>query len=175
MRKAKMKETPNIENMPESKKQTIVRELDKIMDKHGGKLDDKIVVDEASDPKHPLHRYFEWDDAKAGYEYRRDQARKLIALKVTVRVVYEASSKPPVPVRVPVRDLINTTRGQGWEPRSEVLNDREKRERFVTSAYAELRRWCMRYADVKELAKIRSAIESMLPALPSEKKNTGTK
>jgi hypothetical protein len=50
-----------------------------------GALTAEILVDEARAPEHPLHSRFEWDNSKAAELYRRDQARKLIAL---VEVVY---------------------------------------------------------------------------------------
>jgi hypothetical protein len=53
-------------------------ELEKIRVKHGT-LKPKIVLKEATNPKHPLHNRFEWDDAKAGNMYRLQQAQELIA------------------------------------------------------------------------------------------------
>lgn len=51
-----------------------------------GILTSKLVVDEARDPKNPLHDRFEWDDGIAGEAFRMDQARTLIrSFRVVVR------------------------------------------------------------------------------------------
>lgn len=50
-----------------------------------GRLTPDDVVNVASDPAHPLHKSFEWDDSVAGAHYRREQARNLIK---SVRVTY---------------------------------------------------------------------------------------
>jgi len=45
------------------------------------------VVNDAEDPKSPLHRYFDWDDASAAHTARCDKAAHLIRIcKVNVRV-----------------------------------------------------------------------------------------
>lgn len=55
---------------------TVVTELDKLATT--GPVTASRVVAVASDPAHPLHSRFEWDDEKAGHEYRLIQARRLI-------------------------------------------------------------------------------------------------
>lgn len=58
-----------------------------------GRLTPDAVVTAARPADHPLHSRFEWDDAVAGEEFRRVQARELIR---SVRVVYrEATEKDP--------------------------------------------------------------------------------
>jgi hypothetical protein len=50
-----------------------------------GELTPAIVVEEASDPNHPWHDEFVWDNDVAGERYRINQARRLIArVRVTV-------------------------------------------------------------------------------------------
>lgn len=58
--------------------------LQAIYDLHG-KLTPAVVVAEASDPEHPLHEKFEWDDSVAAQKYRERQAAGLIR---SARVVY---------------------------------------------------------------------------------------
>ncbi len=55
----------------------IQRELQEIWD-HRGKLDAADVVKVAKSPKHPLHKYFTWDDTEAARLRRLDEARFLI-------------------------------------------------------------------------------------------------
>lgn len=59
-------------------------ELDRLNKKHNG-LTPECVLDSAKAKTSPLHPVFEWDDSKAGREYRLDQARKLIRNVYTVR------------------------------------------------------------------------------------------
>jgi hypothetical protein len=91
-----------------------------------GRLLPEDVVARASDPDHPLHSFFEWDDEAAGHAHRLDQARALIRrvkVDVTVR---------DVPLRVPayVRDptmeagesgYIATTRAAADEDRARAV------------------------------------------------------
>lgn len=61
--------------------------LDGIARKHGDVLKPEDIVLEATDPMHPLHDRFEWDDAKAAHEHRIEQARALIrSVRVDVKI-----------------------------------------------------------------------------------------
>ena len=53
-----------------------------------GKLTPAIVLAEATDPEHPLHDKFEWDDSVAAEKYRLAQAAQL--LRVTFRQTAES-------------------------------------------------------------------------------------
>ena len=62
--------------------------LDDIAKANGGILLPETVIRLAKNPKHPLHPYFDWDDAIAAHQYRLDQARDLIS-SIEVLVEYE--------------------------------------------------------------------------------------
>jgi hypothetical protein len=53
--------------------------LDDIRRRHG-QLTREIVLDEATDPDSPLHKYFEWDDDRASHQYRLAQAGTLLRI-----------------------------------------------------------------------------------------------
>lgn len=53
-----------------------------------GQLTPELVLDAALDPASPLHKAFEWNDERAGHQYRIEQARALIR---TVRYEYRTS------------------------------------------------------------------------------------
>lgn len=57
---------------------TAVDSLMNIYKKNHNQLTPESVVKAASSPRHPLHPCFEWDDEKAGEQYRLHQARNLI-------------------------------------------------------------------------------------------------
>lgn len=60
-------------------------------------LTPEIVLTEATDPKHPLHPRFEWDDGEAGHRYRLHQAQSMIR---SVQVIVERGpEKEPIMVR----------------------------------------------------------------------------
>jgi hypothetical protein len=66
-----------------------------------GMLSPHAVLDAASDPRHPLHSAFDWDDSEAAAKWRLEQARTLIR---SVRVVIETTTSPlraPLYVRSP--------------------------------------------------------------------------
>ena len=54
-----------------------------------GRLTPPLVVEEASNPQHPLHSRFEWDDSIAGPKYRERQAADLIR---SVRVRFTSTT-----------------------------------------------------------------------------------
>lgn len=69
--------------------------LQGIYDEHG-ELTPDLVVEVATDPGHPLHSRFVWDDTEAARRYRLVQASGLIR-SVTVQV---SRSDDAAPVRV---------------------------------------------------------------------------
>lgn len=63
----------------------IEQRLQEIADRDGHLTADAVIED-AQHPESPLHDQFEWDDAKAAMEARRETARRLIrSVKVVVR------------------------------------------------------------------------------------------
>jgi len=93
------------------------------------------VVQMASDPESPLHRYFEWDDSKAAHSYRLQQARDLIAsLEITVE------NAPDTKVRLMVS--VPSDRGKnGYRLFSEVLNDPDARESLLAEMISKVEYW----------------------------------
>lgn len=49
-----------------------------------GVLEAEDVVESARSADSPLHRFFEWDDAKAAHQHRLSQARRLIRMVTVV-------------------------------------------------------------------------------------------
>lgn len=70
----------------EEKLKVYKERLDYIASNNGGEFTPDLVVKDGENKKSPFHSYFQWDDKKAGYEYRLQQARNLInhILEVTV-------------------------------------------------------------------------------------------
>lgn len=69
--------------------QVIADRLAAIADRNAGRLTPDDVIEDAKDPKSPLHGYFEWNDAKAAHAHRLEQARALIR---SVKVIIETET-----------------------------------------------------------------------------------
>jgi hypothetical protein len=80
------------------------QELDKLIEKLNGRITTEQIVANASKNNSPLHDYFEWDDSKAGIEYRKHQARLLSNSIVEVKIINESSG----PKEIEIPSFINT-------------------------------------------------------------------
>ena len=67
--------------------QEAVKELKSLEDRRG-RLTPQAVLEAAEDESSALHICFEWDDSKAAYEHRVDQARQLLK-RVKIEVTVE--------------------------------------------------------------------------------------
>lgn len=85
--------------MTEAQKKVIVTRLNEISGT-AGTLTPEAVLADAADPTSVLHSCFEWDDSKAAHQYRLDQARGLIRIRMTY-VVDEVEIKAPFFIRTP--------------------------------------------------------------------------
>ena len=115
-------------------------------ERHGGVYRPTRFVEEASAKSHPAHRWFEWDDAKAGHAWRVQRARQFVSgIRIVSEIVLNEhdpitikSSPVPEPVGKPF--MVSNLRGE-YVP--------EKSARYVgqvtDEAYAELSRWLSRY------------------------------
>jgi hypothetical protein len=110
-----------------------------------GMLHGRTVVAWArTNKRSALHQEFEWDDARAGHQYRLWQARRLIALEI----VADDSTAQVVSLR------FDRSRGGGYRAISDVLSSRELSERMLADALADLERVKERYRFVKELCSV---------------------
>ena len=146
----------------DTKKAIVRRELENIRRAHGA-INPEVIVREASSSKHPLHRYFEWDDRKAAHEHRLQQAYQMIlASRMTVIARAAAQAPPGVvkahPVQQQVRGYVNTAYGCGFVSRTEVLANDELRRALVAKKLRELQGWCESVADIAELTNLRLAV-----------------
>jgi hypothetical protein len=94
-------------------------ELQAIYDRRG-QLTPALVVEEARPLQHPLHDRFEWDDAKAGEEWRRSQAHRMIQ---SVRITYAHNAATGEPQVVRAWHAVSTPAGHIYEPADRVARD----------------------------------------------------
>jgi hypothetical protein len=90
-------------------------ELERIRQAHDGKLTASAVLSAAEAEDNPIHDRFEWDDSKAGHEYRLMQARQLIRLQ---RVTTEDGADEPTYVHI--RTVEADTREGYYRPIEQV-------------------------------------------------------
>lgn len=84
------------------------------------------VIEVSRNPKAPTHVEFEWDDAKAAHEHRRDQARGILADIVIVNASSDVEeSQSPLFVHV------NTEDGPRYVPTEHVLKNDDLRSSAV--------------------------------------------
>lgn len=144
---------------------SLLEQLQSILNHHGD-LTPEIVVAEASDPDHPLHDKFTWDDSEAARLYRMVQAQVLIrSVKVTVT---PSGSTDPIRVRAFISrteidpDAAESGNGSYAAVESVMASDvdREKYLRQLEREWLSLKRRATGYrefaqmvlADVREMA-----------------------
>ena len=133
----------NIKPMSVETRKTIAEEHAK---RHGGIYRPAKFVEEASAKSHPAHRWFEWDDAKAGHAFRLARARQFVSgIRIVSEIVLNEhdpitikSSPIPEPVGKPF--MVSNLRG-------EYVQDESRRYvgQMSGEAYAGLSRWLSRY------------------------------
>lgn len=125
------------------------------------------VVEVAANPASPLHPYFQWDDAKAGYAYRLAQARTLIR---TVYVLNPEALKPTPTIAYVSLATDRTKPGGGYRAVPEVLASATLRASLLQTAQKELEAWMCRHAMLTELVEaVARAAQIKVPAAARRK------
>lgn len=121
-----------------------------------GKLRPEAIVETAKDPEHVLHNDFTWDEAKAAYERRLNQARALIRVAVTV------ISDDKEPVRTYVSLTSDRQKGGGgYRLTKEVFSDEQLKKQLMEDALNELRAFRRKYARLSELGSLWAEIDRL--------------
>ena len=112
------------------------------------------IVEAAEDESKELHKCFEWDDKKAAYGYRLNQARILTSQIVFKREVTEDNMKP-----VPVRVFNKTDSSGGYKIPERTFKVQSEYEALLQRALAELHAFKVKYAALQELSYILDLID----------------
>lgn len=127
---------------------------------HNGLLEPEMVVEAARKESSPLHPHFQWDDALAADEFRKDQARDLIR---SITIDISRSNLEPKPIRAFVNVEIG---GQsGYASTTTAMSSPELRKQVIRKAWDELEAWRQRHAELTELGRIFSAIDEARGAI----------
>lgn len=96
------------------------------------------VVEEASSPESPLHKFFQWDDRLAAVSYRRAQARMLLS---SLRYRVEASE----PRRIGFVNVRVEGQGRVYVPMSLAEHNADLVKQAKSDALHGLQAWRHRY------------------------------
>ena len=120
-----------------------------------GALTPKALVDASRHKNATLHSLFEWDDEVAAEKYRETQAAYIIR---SIEVVSVGSSEP---VRAFVSVTINENGGNTYMNVERALSEVGTRDEVLARAYAELKAFERKYANLEELAGVIAAISAL--------------
>jgi hypothetical protein len=110
-----------------------------------GNLYVKVVHDwAATHPSSALHEELEWEDAKAGYRYRLDQIRRLIA----IHVVDDTGQRTMISLS------IDRHAGGGYRPLDRILPDRDLRRVMLKDALDDFNRFHIKYQRLTEMSRL---------------------
>lgn len=133
--------------MKPTRKEAVRIRLEEIARKHRGKLTTRAVIEDAKNPKSPLHSCFTWDVKKAAMEYWQEQARNLIrSVRIEVRTSTHLISAPCY-----VRDPEADTKTGGY---TEVTALRPKRDVAREALRYELDRAITALERAQEIAEV---------------------
>lgn len=126
----------------------------------GGLTHQVIIADAEANPAAPTRMAFTWDQAKAAHEYRLTQAAYLLRSLVRLDLPNNADAKPIITrAFVVVRE---TDGDQIYTATHVALADPELRAQVLARAFAELRAWQRKYADLEELAELFSVADRLM-------------
>jgi hypothetical protein len=128
--------------------QTVGETLAQIRQDNHGNLTAEGVVDAATDPAHPLHSAFEWDDTEAACKWRLQQAGRIIT---SVRVI-NLPVQPPVPVSAYVSVRKPEEDRRSYHPSVEVLSNEVLKQRVLDALRRHIENLERKYAHFQELA-----------------------
>lgn len=143
----------------------VVRELKRIARANDGLLVPELIVEHARPRKSPLHRFFVWDDTDAAALYRVWQARQMLRTSVIFAEIN--GDRRPIRVFVSLKSDREQEAG-GYREVVVVLNDPDLRQQMLKDALEELRTFELKYAHLKELAKIFAASKKARAAINKE-------
>jgi len=115
------------------------------------------LVEQASKPRSPAHKLFEWDDTIAAREYRLVRARVLLGSFVIETEVTTSKGETKL-IDVP---YVSRSAPGRYEITTKAMKNPERRDFILQEAIAEFKRLRTRYANLSELALIFAAMDEV--------------
>lgn len=125
-----------------------------------GELTPPKLVEVSRPEDAPLHKCFEWDDAKAAEGYRVIQARKIIQAIEIVREDVETEDAKPVQIRA--FHALQDEETNSYESLEHILSDEEKTERLMELAVRDMQIFRDKYQTIERLSKVFDAMEEVM-------------
>lgn len=113
-----------------------------------GALAPDIIVEEASDPAHPLHQRFDWDDSVAAHRWRLEQASHLI------RVVKLPGTEDKTDLRAFVAVKREDSHKAVYVPTQEAMADEFTRRLVLRDMERDVIVLKRRYEHMREFAEV---------------------
>lgn len=107
----------------------------------------EIVVEDASNPDSPLHQHFCWDDTRAAFAYRCEQARGLIRR-------FNITIDKPNGDAIEVRRFQFVESVNRYVPTKQVLERQEYMNDVLQRAANELRTFRIKYGKLVDVDKL---------------------
>lgn len=104
-----------------------------------------VAVEQARNRRHYLHRFFEWDDAKAAHQFRLIQVNQLIC---SIRVETDDGETRPAFISVAPSDGRRHFATPG-----EVVGSLELQVATLKAAERDLENWTRRYRSLRDLCE----------------------
>jgi hypothetical protein len=142
--------------------QRVGERLEQLRQSTDGILDAVDVVVDARATDSPLHRCFEWDDRKAAHEHRVETARQLI--KAVVVSIPDGDGVVPAFAVAATSDDKRPKFVRKDKVPAFAMPQKTRQDR-INEAYAELRRFRSRFAELDELGPLMRAIDLELQEL----------
>lgn len=144
-----------------TKEEIVKRELDLLKEKHGGEVRPADIVKAATAKSHPLHGFFEWNDAAAAQRDRLRVAYELILQYKTFKSFKEAANHPAQHVKV--RAFLPDFENKGvFVSRATVLSNERMTQGLVAQKVEALQAWVRSVVDVRELNELRDGVVELL-------------
>lgn len=126
-----------------------------------GRVTPELLLSAASNPAHPCHSEFDWNDATCAHNARLTRAYEIIKSIKFFAEVQQAREAPVrvVPIQSGVRAFVPAfDEPRLFRPRSQVLSVAESRWQFIQAKLRELSGWVNSVQDIEELAPLREFI-----------------
>jgi hypothetical protein len=123
----------------------------------------RTLVEEARSPESSIHKYFEWDDAKASEQYRLIQARLYLR---SVTVEYVTPDVEAIRIRAFVPVYVDG-HGRSWKPLREVVEVPAEMKQVLETARAELLTFRKKYNLLRRMeqgAQLLRSVDDFLAA-----------
>lgn len=124
----------------------------------GGRLTPAAVVEDAKDPASPLHDCFQWDDEKAAYAHRLDQARALIT---SIRIV-QKTDRTAVRAVFYVRDPSAADDEQGYVSTTTLRSDADSARAAIVAEFSRVADMLRRAREIAKALECEDDVETLL-------------